>query len=128
RNTQVYVHAAATRIGFPDSRMIAMTTPSATPRTMAPTVRMSVPRSPVMIGGRNMLSTMYAQLKASLVSSMCTNMATNTAMTPTATQRHGRRTGTARMGSGRARSVAGLVVGAEVIEGYDAGWTLTSDA
>src|SRR5262245_51178335 len=97
-------------IGFGDSRKIAMTTPSETPMAIAKIVNRIVVLTPLMIGGRNMLSIMNDHWNALLVTSRWTNMPTSKAMTAIATQRHGCRTGTALIASGRARSVVDCIV------------------
>ena len=90
--------------GLGDSRITARMMPSVTPISMEKIVSRIVPRTPAMIGGRNALSTMNAHWKWSFVMSMCKNIETSTARTAIATQRPGCRTGTALIGSGRARS------------------------
>ena len=60
--------------------------------------------TPRRTGSRNMLSTMKPQSNHWLVANMCANIAVSTARMATATHRHGWRTGTARIASGRARS------------------------
>src|SRR5215216_248988 len=95
-------------MGFGDSRIMAITIPSATPMIIDSTVRRSDVFTPSMTGGRNMLSSMKLHWKASFVTSMWTNIAATMARTTIATQRPGCRTGTAVMASGCARS--GVVV------------------
>ena len=105
RKNQVYSQATTRRIGLSDSRITAMTTPSVTPMSIARMVIRIVPRTmPWMTGSLNMLSNMNDHSNLSFVTSRCTNMAVRTASTATATHRQGCRTGTALMGSGRARS------------------------
>src|SRR5437764_14060931 len=86
--------------------MTASTTPSDTPISMEKTVSRMVPRSPSSTGVLNITWSLSTNdhSKCLLVTRKCTNIATSRASAAIAAQRPGRRTGTALIGSGRARS------------------------
>ena len=92
--------------------------PSATPISMESTVSSSVPRRPASTAGVNIaprwpgptLTKMNFHWKWSFVMSMWMNIAASTMITTAPTQRHGCRTGTALIGSDRARSVVESVM------------------
>src|SRR3954468_13133241 len=93
--------------------MIATITPSTTPITIDVTVSSTVPRRPSSTGPVNRTprlpgpyeTKMNFQSNWSFVSSTWANIAASTPITAMRTQRPGCRTGTALIGSGRARSL-----------------------
>src|SRR4051812_5648546 len=103
--------------------MIAMRAPRTTPITIDVMVSRIVPRRPSRTGSVNITPRLPGPYEAKmnfqsnwlLVTSTCTNIAVSTPITAMRTQRPGCRTGTALIGSGRARSV----VVWSVIDGSD---------
>ena len=99
RKNHVYSQDTVTSTGFPDRRITARTMPSRMPMIIDSTVALRVTQTPRTTWSENMCSNMNGQLNAGFVSNMFTNIAARISTAPAATQRSGKRTGTAMIGA-----------------------------
>ena len=110
RKNQMYSQLARETSGFGERRMIASTTPNRIPMTIAMTVSSRVTTRPSRIGVANRYSPTTLHSKCGSVMTDRRIAAAITRTIAAATQRPGRRTGTATISSGRP---AGLVASVE---------------
>src|SRR5436190_19368737 len=123
RKNQMYSQLAPETSGLGDSRMTASSTPSSTPMVIALTVSSSVMTTPSRMRWSNRNSPTTCHSSCLFVATEWISEAANSRIRAPATQRPGRRTGTALISSGR-RPCSSL----SVATGPDTGYLMSCSA